>query len=245
MFCEKCGQELPEGSKFCDRCGNKVGKKTDFADNAKAVASEMGDMLQSGMTSLKEQTENYQAKRKEELEREKISKVEDVFVDSSEKMIAVLGGGYLQNFIRGNGLRKGFGILSNKRFYFKGECYNKINSHYTKSNEERTVDLQDITSSGFTYNRDVLLKILAILASILDVFCLVGGFADDAFAYLFLIDLVAVVILWLFYFLTKTCIYDISFAGGSIAIKASRYGIKETKKFDKMLRKAKDKTIGR
>ncbi len=250
MFCDKCGQELPEGSQFCDKCGNKVGRKTDFADNAKAVASDMGDMLQSGMSIMKEQAENYQTKRKEELEREKINKVEDVFVDSSEKMVAVLGGGYLNNFIHGNGLRKGFGILSNKRFYFRGKCYHKVNSHYTKSNEERVVDLQDITSSGFVFSKNIILKIWAIVASLFDVFCLFGGitageYDSDMWATLFFIGLAAVVVLWLIYFITKKCIYDISFAGGSIAVRASKYGIKETRKFDKMLRKEKDKAIGR
>ncbi len=24
MFCSKCGNELPEGSRFCNKCGNEI-----------------------------------------------------------------------------------------------------------------------------------------------------------------------------------------------------------------------------
>lgn len=240
MFCSKCGAEIKEGESFCSKCGNKVGKQIDL-EEIKNVAAEK---LQDGMSTIQEQTEAYQAKRKEELERESISQAEDVFVDSSEEQIAVLGGGYLSNFVHGGGLTKGFGIVTNKRFYFRGKCFQKVGGQYIRTNEEKSVDLPDITSSGFVYHQNILLMVLSIVMSVATVLLMGFGSYYINVSILFM-ALILTAIFWGFYFLSRKCIYEIQFAGGSIAVRASQYGIRETRKFDKEIRRAKDKAVNR
>lgn len=235
MFCDKCGTEISEGRKFCPECGKKVDAPIDV-EGIKNFASEK---LQGSISSIKEQTESYQAYRKEELSREKIAGAEDVFVDEKEQQIAVLGMGYLSSFIRGEGLSKGFAVLSDKRFYFRGKCLRKSGIHYIKSSEERSVDLQDITSSGFVYWHNILLLIIAITLSVT---CLLTVPVLGVDMPSLIVMLMPVIIgFWIPYFLSRKCIYEVCFAGGVIALRASKYGIKETHDFDQKLRKGKDK----
>jgi len=235
MFCDKCGTEINEGKQFCSECGKKV----DTPVNIEGIKNLASEKLQDGISTIKEQTESYQAYRKEELSREKIAGVEDVFVDENEQQIAVLGMGYLSSFIRGEGLSKGFAILSNKRFYFRGKCLRRSGIHYIKSSEERSVDLQDITSSGFVYYHNILLLVVAIISSVISLLSIpalgIGGWSA------LLLMVPVIIIFWVPYFLSRKRIYEVCFAGGVIALRASKYGIKETRKFDKKLRKEKDK----
>lgn len=43
-----------------------------------------------------------------------------IFIDQSETAVATIGSNYLQNFLSGGSVEKGVGILTQKRFYFKG-----------------------------------------------------------------------------------------------------------------------------
>ncbi len=93
-----------------------------------------------------------------------IRNVSELFVDQNEKQIAVLGAGYLSNLLNGGGLSKGFGILTSKRYYFSGKCFTKSGNHFIKTDEEWTVDLQDVTASGFCYIHHLSLLILSIVS---------------------------------------------------------------------------------
>lgn len=173
--------------------------------------------------------------------------VSELFVEKDEKQIAVLGAGYLSNLLSGGGLSKGFGILTNKRYYFSGKCFTKSGNHFIKTDEEWTVDLQDVTASGFCHINHVSLLILSI-------FSFLAGFITSMYAsnpypyhsgnngkFLVLGLIIGGVFLAL-YFLTKRSMYLVTFAGGSIGVKTSFYGgIKVTKEFDRQLRSAKDK----
>ena len=93
--------------------------------------------------------------------------LEKYYVDPNEKYVSSLGNGYIMNYLANKTLNKGFAVISDKRVYFKGSCFSVQGRHLIKSNEERAVDLKDITGSGFNYKNDTGLLILTVILSIL------------------------------------------------------------------------------
>ncbi|MBP3622259.1 MAG: FHA domain-containing protein [Lachnospiraceae bacterium] len=162
------------------------------------------------------------------------SKVNSVFVDPSEVQKATLGNDYIDSVIRGGGLSRGSGIVTDKRFYYRGRCYSK---KAMKTDQEWTVDLKDITCTGFVYRSQLILLIIAIGAFIA---AIVGLFDNEE--EMAVIGVVIGLIMLILYWLTKETIYYVTFAGGEIGVDASKYGgTKVVKEFDKTLRREKDK----
>lgn len=221
MFCTNCGAKLPEHSHstYCPVCGaviTSIGADSSNTEN-RMTGNEVEEKVQ------KEEKEN---------------KFPDILIDPDEEQIAVLGSGYLDNLLHGGVLSEGFGILTDKRFYFKGKCYRKSSDRYESVNEEYSVDLEDITATGFTETRNFKLIILA--AIVLALSLLVTAVACDV---LFLQGggLISFVLLFLYVCLCKIY-YEISVAGASICVLVSTYGgIEKVKAFNKALRLEKDK----
>ena len=169
------------------------------------------------------------------------------FADSSEKEIATLGGGYLRNFLSSGVLGKGFCTVTDKRVYFKGNCYSKMGSSYRATKEEKTVDLKDITGSGFKVIKNIWILVMALISSVWFVFSLVGFLSNinsrnegEFIAMLIFGAILPTVVLWVLYFLIKIKVFEITFAGGEIAFKASNYSVGEIENFQKALRQTKD-----
>ncbi|MCM1188611.1 MAG: SHOCT domain-containing protein [bacterium] len=80
-------------------------------------------------------------------------KLAQYFVSRDEKFISSLGNGYIMNYLINGSFSKGFSIITNKRVYFRGSCFSGQGKALVKTNEERTVDIKDITGSGFIYKR--------------------------------------------------------------------------------------------
>jgi hypothetical protein len=141
MVCEKCGTEVTKKNKSCPKCGEAV--------NAKRKKS----------PEIKE----YNLKDKE------VQKLSELFISRDEKYIASLGNGYIMNFLTNKSTKKGFAFITNKRVYFKGSCLSGRGRVLVKTNEERTVDVKNITGSGFIYKRYwgiVIALIITLLVSL-------------------------------------------------------------------------------
>lgn len=67
------------------------------------------------------------------------------------------------NYLANQSLSKGFAVISDKRVYFRGTCFSGTGKNLKKTDEERTVDVKDITGSGFIYRRyiGILLGLIA------------------------------------------------------------------------------------
>lgn len=91
------------------------------------------------------------------------------FVSQDEQYISSLGNGYIMNFLAGGALKRGFAVISNKRVYFRGSCFSGQGKSLVKTDEERTVDIKDVTGSGFIYRRYVgaLIGLFTALAVLL------------------------------------------------------------------------------
>lgn len=173
--------------------------------------------------------------------------LKSMFVDANEQQIAVLGGNYLSNFLATGSLSNGFCVLSDKRVYFRGKCYYKSGGDYKARSEERMVDVKDITGTGFAETRLFGLKILgfvslawalisAVIAKLPSNSVHSGWWMETYFPMCVLPALLA----WAVYFFVRSKVFEISFAGGHIAFKASQYDAAEMQNFQKSVRKAKD-----
>lgn len=251
MFCVKCGKELPEGANVCPNCGEKIEKEVSFED-VKAYA---GQKAQQASASIRGKYQEFKDERKKTSVDREINDVSDIFVSADEGQKAVIGGGYLKNLLSGNGLSKGFGVLTNRRLYYRGKSYYKVGGRFMKTKEDCTVDLRNITSSGFTYTRRLWLLVLAIFSFVF-AFCYrilmiirMGDYRymsrvqiKDAVLIYILLLAVALVSLTAYILFEKT-IYSVTFAGGCLGINVSFFGIEKLRDFDKALHQAKDERL--
>lgn len=227
MICNQCGKQLSDGAKFCPVCGALTNSQSATRQQAQGNGTSYANNQQQ--------------------EDRKISSIEEVLVDKNEEQIAVLGSGYLSSFLHGGTIDKGFGILTDKRYYFKGKCYTKSGRGFAKTDEEWTVDVKDITATGFVFGRKISLLVLAIISVIagLVMSVLIDDSSDPEPAIgALVIGIVLGIIFLVAYILSKRSMYFVTFAGGSIALKTSKYGgVKEIRKFDKTLRQTKDRAV--
>ena len=106
------------------------------------------------------EVEEYKLKDKE------VEQLSASFISHDEKYITSLGNGYIMNYLTNKSVEKGFAFITDKRVYFKGSCLSGTGKKLVNTNEERTVDVKNITGSGFTYHR-YYGKIVALLFSTL------------------------------------------------------------------------------
>lgn len=179
-----------------------------------------------------------------------MNNMSNLFVDANEKEISTLGSNYLRNFLSTGSLENGFCTVTDKRVYFRGKCYTKSGNNYKSTKEERTVDLKDVTGTGFTFIKHFGLMVLAILCTIWAVifsFIIVTALPRlndfeilPSFLYLIFLAILPTIVLWGLYLFLKVKVFEISFAGGKIAFKASSYNENEVNNFQRALRQAKD-----
>lgn len=108
-------------------------------------------------------------------------------------------------------------------------------------NMQKTIDLEDITGTGFVYVSSKLWKL--ILAGCLAAFELLtlGSWYNPIANVIRLVDLIAVILLIVSYCKNRNTLFFIEYAGGCIKFDASIYGLAESQDFEKQIRRAKNK----
>ena len=91
----------------------------------------------------------------------KFEKFKSMLYDSSEKVVAVLGNNIAQTFISTGVIGNGFAVLSDKRVYFKGKCLIRKGKGFYSKLEEKSVDIDDVTGTGFVHNKATWAMVLA------------------------------------------------------------------------------------
>lgn len=222
MYCINCGTQIDDGAHFCYSCGAKQ-----TAESVTAPAPP-------------------EDSPKEETSTPNFNKVKHLLIDPSETIKSILCNNFLQTFISTGMLGNGFAILTDKRVYFKGKCYLRKGKGFYSKTEEKTVDLKDVTGTGFVHNKAVWAKILKIIAL---VFAISGS---AIYPLVFLTGeipiaeipaaIFALGIYWglyfLFCFLYKRfnySVFEISYAGGGIAFDMGWITQQESKEFQQQL----------
>lgn len=172
--------------------------------------------------------------------------------DDNETIVSVLGNNVAQTFLSTGVLGKGFAILSDKRVYFKGTCLIRKGKGFYSKIEEKSVDIRDVTGTGFVHNKatwanvlKIISLVLAIHASVLMPLLLITGV--ELIANLPSI-VFAVGFYWGIYFLFKFLYarynysaFEISYAGGGIAFDLHWINEVESRAFQKELNMLKDR----
>lgn len=183
---------------------------------------------------------------------ETLDGLDRIFMDADEREAAVLGKSQLRRFLAEGILKSGFCILTDRRVYFRGRYFRKAGSAYHADRGECTIDLRDVTGSGFSTARFGAVFLLGVLY-VLVVTILAGGFLlflGEAGQYRF--DMPSV--LWsckillglglvavpVCYYLRPFRIFVIKYSGGEIAFLTSDYLEDDMRLFQKALYREKD-----
>lgn len=246
MKCNKCGTEVSSQDEFCYNCGAQITRKKKNKKDKQKKEPEV---------------QEYQLKEKE------IEKLSQSFASRDEKYIASLGNGYIMNYLTNGSMSKGFAFITDKRVYFKGSCLSGTGKNLVKTNEERTVDVKNITGSGFIYRRylGILIALfISLLASLAGAVWGVwlsflsgsmnmiasdsGGAAAGSSLNTFYVPIAILGITLVIaccigiknYLLKRKTLFRIEYAGGCIAFDVSFYAKAEIDDFQKQLRRVKD-----
>lgn len=165
------------------------------------------------------------------------------FADSAEKVITVLGNGYLKNLLLNIGIRKGICVVSDRRVYFKGTAYYAKKTGWKRVKKEDIVDLSDVASTSTVYisHWPVLLTIPITIALVI-----LGDISGHSVMYneeMAFVLLTCSPAALFYYMLTRKNLFQITFAGGQIAFNTAWYSSKELENFQKLLRQAKDHSV--
>lgn len=212
MFCSSCGAQINDDAVFCPECGAvqagaNVSSRT-APKTAPKAATASGNM----------------------------QGVEQAFMDPDEKLLASLGNGYLVNLMF-NQLRKCNALLTDKRVYLKGAMYAGDGRTLLKLMEERTLDLEDITGTGFIYSR--VSKLMIFIGILFELASVALGIAASEPAPM-LAGLIPCLILIVAAFFSRKIWFFIDYAGGKIQIDAKLIGLSDVQDFHKQIRRAKD-----
>lgn len=183
------------------------------------------------------------------------------FMNPKEKLVTSLGNTYIQNFLNNGSVRNGFSVVSDKRVYFQGTTYELVTKNNgkkkaIKTKKSRTVDLKDVTGTGYDSYSNVLAKILAFVFFAIGIifFSLPMSANADHMNNLSTEDVIGIIsalivclipgFVFLAVFLkSRVNLIAIQFAGGEIAFDINWFSEMEIEDFQKQLRLAKDKAI--
>lgn len=145
-----------------------------------------------------------------------------IFIDQSETAVAAIGSNYLQNFLSGGSVEKGVGILTQKRFYFKGQNFSGTGKDIQSTTEEGVVSIDDITFTKFSYARPTGLLIAAIILTFL------------------VVTIPVALYFYIKYFTSRQTLFLVCFPGGSFGFDIRYYPISDIQDFQRQLHLLKD-----
>lgn len=230
MFCGNCGSEIKNIAICNGRCPNcyaPIGP-----DAEKVFAQEMEEE-RIGLRTGEDKKED---------------KNKSFFVDEDEQTVSKIGISYVQSYISSSVMGNTSAVLTNKRVYFSGKCFQKSSGHLVKDEREEICELEEIASTGIINIKRVALlwtgAILMLLGVILvmvswnimeDIPLLMGGFM-----------IIVAAIMLVIYFVTKGIWYEVSTAGSTIQLRVSQLGgVSAVKLFDREVHRQKESRINR
>ena len=158
-----------------------------------------------------------------------------ILVDQSESIVSTIGTNYLQNFLSGGTVEKGVGVLTQKRFYYKGKNFSGAGKDTKSATEEGIVSIEDITFTKFTHFRHVGFLAFAVLLTLVGVALMMTPAAPISF-----VILIAAVPFYILYFIKRESMFLVAFPGGGFAFDIRWYPISDIQDFQRQLHLLKD-----
>lgn len=255
-FCTECGADLKDVPATADEWASAVG---DFLNKAKTAATtgakKAREAAQTGAAKVQKAMEDADQKA----EAAKAAGVSaggwdtavefqtsaagapkgrsTLFVDQSESVVSTIGNNYLQNFLSGGSVEKGVGVLTQKRFYYKGRNFSGEGKAMKNTTEEGVVSIEDITFTMFSHTRHIGALVFAILLTLVGVCLLPSGEVGGPIG---MIVLAASLPFYIMYFVNRQTLFLISFPGGSFGFDIRYYPIADIRDFQRQLHLLKD-----
>ncbi len=180
---------------FCGNCGKQI-------DDSCNVCPHCGTRIEKDVVK----------------EKDDIYKV--IFVEPDENYLGSLGNGYLNSFLTSKKIKRCIALLSDKRVYLRGNMVDINSGKIERFNMQKTIDLEDITGTGFVYSSPQVWK---LVLAILTIWAIIPA-----------------ILLLVSYLKGRNTLFFIEYAGGCIKFDASIYGLAESQDFERQIRRAKN-----
>lgn len=186
---------------FCGNCGKQI-------DDSCNVCPYCG-------TRIKQDT-----RIEKDVVKEKDDIYKVIFVEPDENYLGSLGNGYLNSFLTNKKIKRCIALLSDKRVYLRGNMVDINSGKIERFNMQKTIDLEDITGTGFVYSSPQVWK---LVLAILTIWAIIPA-----------------ILLIVSYLKGRNTLFFIEYAGGCIKFDASIYGLAESQDFERQIRRAKN-----
>ncbi len=157
-----------------------------------------------------------------------------MFIDQSENIVATIGSGYLQSYLTGGGVGKGIGILTQKRFYYKGRNFAGAGKEAKHTTEEGVVSIEDITFTKFSHTRYIGQLIMGILFALIGM-VIISKPVPQRVSFLGPLFLLAALAGVVMFFVNRHTLFVVSFPGGNFAFNIHYYPITDIRDFQRQL----------
>ena len=249
MFCENCGKQIEDDSALCPYCGNdtssnsmsqqntstnKNSKNSDATNKSSKKAEKY--LRKLGIITMSDSEESHYDVSNNQ------KKLQNTFIEPDEQLLGKFGNGYFVNLLY-NKTKKCHALLTDKRIYLKGTFYSGSGKSILKTTEERTLDLEDVTGTGFIYQGfSLIMLLLSLLFGIIEIIGIPALLIADEQEILavFLLCLPFIMLLVLLTLKSRKIFFFIDYAGGRIKIDARLIGLSDVRDFHKQMRRAKD-----
>ncbi len=224
MFCKECGKPLKEDVNFCKECGT--------SQTINVQQSEINDT----------ESENHFTDENDNKEQISAIKKFKLFHSREEKLVDVLGSGFLASAFVQEKFKKSVLICSDKRIYKKGKLIERSNRGITYYHGQESVDVLEVTGMKYQVGSSAGKLTLAGIIFLLSV---IGLFASnelrsDEIGAISGLFLVFSFIFFIYHSLKKRKYFIIQYAGGEITTPCNWYSNKKIKKFMKSVSTQKD-----
>ena len=249
MFCTSCGKQIDDSSKVCPFCG------TSFAPQSPAPASTQAGTAATAVSPTPVAVPHVAASGSvSQVNAPRDAKNSKIYVDPNETYVAsVSEKGNVFDLFSSNKTMKGWAaIVTDKRLYLRGETTELNFANIGKCNVQKTVDLEDVTGTGFAYtNPNILLLLFGILfllgsfGTIGKTILFVNDFDDVTYSTIGLFVLALVLLTFgigciYSYVTNRHSLFFIEYAGGNIKFDATGIGLKACQDFEKTIRISKE-----
>lgn len=256
--CPVCGADIESDSSFCGECGYNFSNqnKQEFINTAKEVYHSAEKIIKNAAGTAQKTaakiSDDYQRRAQASREREYANaaaaaeqvrvKGTNNFVDSDEYVVKTLGNGYLQNIVTTGNAASTTAVLTQKRLYFSGVCFEKSGRTWKKVKASKIIDLEDITGTGFTHEANMILLIFSVIFAVVAIAAIINiSFGDDSG----ISSSIAVIsfVLGLGFFIAreikKVTLFNVEYAGGKIGFDVKWLNVNVVSDFQKQIHRMK------